>query len=599
MPDEVSEERGSTEQAGATASISATAPASTPAAAPPTGAAGWGEGADYVPDPRRWIALGIVLTGAFMVLLDISIVNVAIPSIQTNLHASFAQVQLVLAGYQMAYAVVLITGGRLGDINGRKRMFMLGMAGFVLASASCGLAQTADMLVFSRVVQGLMAALMYPQVLSVIQVTFPPRERAAAFGIFGSTIGIATIAGPLLGGLIIRSDITGSSWRWVFLVNVPVGVASLIAAARLMSETKAPQGAKLDIPGVLIVSAALFLLAFPLVEGRDQGWPGWAFLMLALSVPAIAGFALLERTIERRNGKPLVPLSLFKDRAFTAGMAVSSIFFAGIPSFFFTFGLTVQIGLHFSALHAGLVTAPFAIGSASASAMSVRLAPKLGKNILFIGSGLLVIGMLATVATLHWRGTDLNGVDLIPAMFISGVGLGCTVAPLVNVILAGIRSADAGSAAGVLSTFQQVGGALGVAIIGVIFFGLLGNRAGNIAQDNAAQLRADLIATHQLPPQQADQTVAIFVDCFSRRANSKDPSETPPGCPDPARATPGPVTTVIQDASNRALGENFTEALERALLFNAVVFGSSGLLVLLLPRPPRTRPPGAGAAGAH
>lgn len=596
MPDEVSEERGSTEQAGATASISLTAPASTPVAAPPSGAAAWGAGADYVPDPRRWIALGIVLTGAFMVLLDISIVNVAIPSIQTNLHATFAQVQLVLAGYQMAYAVVLITGGRLGDIHGRKRLFMLGMAGFVLASASCGLAQSADMLVFSRIVQGLMAAMMYPQVLSVIQVTFPPRERAAAFGIFGSTIGIATIAGPLLGGLIIRSDITGSSWRWVFLVNVPVGVASLIAASRLMSETKAPRGAKLDIPGVLIVSAALFLLAFPLVEGRDQGWPAWAFLMLVISVPVIAAFALLERAIERRNGSPLVPLSLFRDRAFSSGLAVSSIFFAGIPSFFFTFSLTVQIGLHFSALHAGLVTAPFAIGSASASAMSVRLAPRLGKNILFIGSGLLVVGMLATIATLHWRGTDLNGVDLIPAMFISGVGLGCTVAPLANVILAGIRGADAGSASGVLSTFQQVGGALGVAVIGVIFFGLLGNRADGIAQANAAQLRADLIATHQMPAQQADQTVAVFVDCFTRRANAKDPSETPPGCPDPARATPGPVTTAIQDASSRALGENFTESLERALLFNVVVFGSSGLLVLLLPRPQFQRPGGGAAA---
>src|SRR5215472_5484620 len=243
----------------------------------PTGKAWPGaDSSDVPPDPRRWPALWCVLTAAFMVLLDISIVNVAIPSIQQNLHASFGEVQLVLAGYALAYAVLLITGGRLGDIYGRKRMFMLGMGGFVVASALCGLAQNPTMLVTSRVLQGLMAALMYPQVLSVIQVLFPPRERGKAFGIFGAIIGLATISGPLAGGLIIRDDLSGGAWRWIFLVNLPIGIAALSAAWRVLPESRAPQATRLDLWGVGIVTAGLGLLVYPLVEGRDLGWPVWS-----------------------------------------------------------------------------------------------------------------------------------------------------------------------------------------------------------------------------------------------------------------------------------------------------------------------------------
>ncbi len=387
-------------------------------------------------DPRRWIALAIVLTAAFMQLVDISIVNVAIPSVQRNLDATYSQVQWVLAGYQLAFAVTLITGGRLGDIFGRKRMFILGMAGFTLASALCGLAQSPGMLIASRVLQGLMGAIMFPQVLSVIQVSFPPRERATALGIFGATIGVATIAGPLVGGLLIQANLLGLDWRPIFLVNVPIGIASLTAAAFLLRESRSADARRLDLGGVALVTAGLLLLVYPLVQGRELGWPRWTFLSMAASVPVLALFALYERRKKRRDGSPLVDLDLFRQRPFVSGLLLSLIFFMGISAFFLTFTIYLQIGLGFTALHAGLTTVPFAIFSAIASGASVRLAPRLGTRVLHLGTLLLTSGMGAVILTIHRcrrldRRRDHRGDLLRPARKPRrhGVGRGRPAAP--------------------------------------------------------------------------------------------------------------------------------------------------------------------------
>ena len=545
------------------------------------------------PDPNRWLALACVLTAAFMVLLDISIVNVAIPSIQSNLHASFGEVQLVLAGYQLAYALVLITGGRLGDIHGRKRLFMVGMAGFVLASALCGFAQNPTMLVASRVLQGLMAALMYPQVLSVIQVSFPPRERGKAFGIFGATIGIATITGPLAGGLIIRDDITGGAWRWVFLVNLPIGIASLLFARRFLRESRAPHANRLDLAGVGLVSVGLGMLVYPLVEGRDQGWPLWCYLLLVASPVVLGGFVLFERG--RQNASPLVRLDLFHNRAFSAGLLFSFFFFAGVPAFFFTMSLMMQIGLGFSALHAGLTTMPFAIGSAVASAMSVRLAPKLGRTILAFGAGLLVLAVIGMIVTIDAAGRNLTSLELLPSFLVGGLGLGTTVAPALNIILAAVPGRDAGSASGMLTTVQQVGGAMGVAVIGVILFTLLGSRADSVAAQVAPELRAGAVQAGA-PPAAADSLVQQFTRCFDDRSNAKDPTETPPSCN--VQVTGSAVGGVVQGVAGEALAVNFTGAQALTLLFCGGVWTVTGLLVLALPRARPSGPPGA-TAGAH
>jgi EmrB/QacA subfamily drug resistance transporter len=543
-----------------------------------------GPPAEQAPDPRRWYALGVVLTATFMVLLDISIVNVAIPAMQSNLHASFAQVQFVVAGYALAYAIFLITGGRLGDIYGRRRLFMLGMAGFTVASALCGLAQSPEMLVASRLLQGLMAALMYPQVLSVIQVSFPPRERGKAFGILGSIIGMAAITGPLLGGLIIRDDVTGQSWRFVFLVNVPVGIVSLVAAWKLLDETRAPYASKLDLPGVAIVTVALFCLVFPLVQGRELGWPAWSFVLIALSPLILGVFALVERRIEARGGFPLVRLTLFRNRAFTVGLLSFVFFFSAIPSFFLILVLTLQLGLQFSALHAGLTTFPFALASAVASVMSVRLAARVGKRVLYIGCALIAVGTAGVALTFHWQGNALTSIELAPALFVAGLGLGCFVAPALNIILAGIQGRDAGAASGVLTTVQQVGAAMGVAVVGVIFFGLLSSRAPESVATVTPQLRADLIAAQPgAPPQVIATQVRTFEDCYVRRAQSPDPTEVPSGCPQPSTGSANPVNAAFATAAEKALGTNFVTALERSLIYQVVVFAITGLLCLLLP----------------
>src|SRR5215212_3820235 len=536
-------------------------------------------------DPRRWIALAVVLIAGFMQLVDISIVNVAIPSIQRDLDATYAQIQWVLAGYQLAFAVMLITGGRLGDIYGRKRLFMIGMSGFTLASALCGLAQSPEMLIGSRVLQGLFGAIMFPQILSVIQVTFPPRERGTAFGLFGATIGLATITGPLVGGLLIEADLFGLEWRPIFLVNVPIGILALAAAARYLIESRAPRALRLDPIGVAIVTAGLLLLVYPLVQGRDLDLPLWTFLSMAAAVPVLVGFGVYERHKKRLDGSPLIDLDLFRQRSFVPGLAVAGIFFMGIPAFFLIFSLWLQIGLGFSALHAGVTGVPFAVGSALASAASVRLAPALGRRVLSAGSLLLDAGMAALIWTVDRYGGAVHSWQLIPALLVCGLGLGSVVAPLVNVVLAGIRGQDAGSASGVLTTVQQVGGAVGVAVIGVIFFGLLGSQAAAVAEDVIPGLRAELQGAG-LPPAVTQQVAAGFRTCFEDRSNAKDPSAVPASC---ARAqaqgqSQPQLAQVVGTAADDARRQSFSQAFQRSLLFEIGVFLASFLLVFLLPQ---------------
>jgi EmrB/QacA subfamily drug resistance transporter len=546
-------------------------------------------------DPRRWLALGAVMTALFMVLLDVSIVNVAVPAIRSNLNANNADIQFVIAGYGLAYAVILITGGRLGDIFGRKKLFMIGMSGFVLASALCGLAQSAIMLDLSRVLQGTMAALMYPQVLSVIQVSFPPSERARVFGFVGATIGIATITGPLVGGLIIRDDITGGSWRWIFLVNLPIGIAALIAASRLVTESRAPDAKRLDLVGVVLATAGILLLVYPLVEGQVAGWPVWTFICMGVSPFVLIAFILYERSLPQTRF-PLVQLSMFRIRSFRIGVIISAVFIAGIPSFFFTFSLMLQVGLGYSALNAGLTTIPWSFGSAVSSALSTRVAPRLGKWTIAIGSVLLVVGIVGIMITLHLTGTSVTGWDLIPSFLISGLGLGTVIAPLLNIILAGVPGRDAGSASGVLTTFQQLGGAIGVAVVGVVFFGLLSSQATSAAGAVTPQLQSQLAAAG-VPAAQAQTEIATFTRCFKEQAASSDPTQPIPGCPAAStKPSTNPVTSAFQTAAQQALGRTFVSAVELVLFFNIAFWALTGWLSMFLPR---TRPqPVVGAAPA-
>ncbi|MCU1594435.1 MAG: drug resistance transporter, EmrB/QacA subfamily [Frankiales bacterium] len=533
-------------------------------------------------DRHPFLVLAIVLTAVFVQLLDVSIVNVAIPSIQTDINASFAEVQLVLAGYQLAFACLLITGARLGDIFGRKKLFMIGMATFTVASTLCGLAPNATTLILARILQGIGSGLMFPQVLSVIQVTVPPKDRGKAFGIFGATIGIATILGPLVGGLLISLDLFGTDWRMIFLVNIPVGIVALVAAFFELPDSRSPDAPRLDLAGAALVTAGLFLLVYPLTEGREKGWPAWTYVMLAASIPCLVGFVLLQRRKTAADASPLLLMTLFGNRSFRAGLVLSMVFFAGIPAFFFTFSLYLQIGLGFSALHAGLTTFPFALASGLASSRSDGLAKRLGTNVLTLGAAVMTVGMLAIIVDVHLGGADITSYEIGPVLLIAGLGFGMFIGPLTNVVLAGIQGREAGSASGVLATVQQVGGALGLAFIGLVLFGILGGNATAAFQDERGPLTSSLTAAG-LPSAAVAPAVEHFGDCFVRRAKSPDPSAVPAGCTLPAGAPPA-VTRAFTRSADRARAENFVHAIERTLLFDVVIFFLAALLTRGLPK---------------
>ena len=539
-----------------------------------------GEGAD----PRRWLTLVILLLAAFMNLLDISIVNIAIPSIQRDLHASYADVQWALAGYTLAYALVLITGGRLGDAYGRKRLFLIGVTGFTIMSALCGAAQSPGMLIACRVVQGAMGAIMIPQVLSVIQVTFPGRERIKALAAFGVTAGLGTVSGPLLGGLLTQHSLFGLAWRSIFLINIPVGVIAVAASAVLVRESRAPKPPKLDPVGVVLLSVALVALLYPLVQGRQLGWPAWAFVSMAASVPVLAVFVGYERIKDRRDGSPLVQLSLFRQRAFTVGIAIATTFFLGVTSFALILTLFLQIGLGFTPLHAGLTFLPFSGGVLIASGAAARLAPRFGRGVTMTGALVMVGGMVGLIAIVHHYGPAVTTWEMVPGLVIAGLGMGSVLAPLADILLAGVRKQDAGSASGLFNTAIQLGASIGIAVIGVIFFGLLGSQSGPAATAVAPQLRTQLAVSH-VPAAFSGRVVTQFGICLHDRLVAVDPTVTPPSCRpgSGSHALPAAADRALAVAGGAAVRRDFAATLERTLSFQVGVFLLSFLLMLALP----------------
>jgi EmrB/QacA subfamily drug resistance transporter len=559
--------------------------------APPAAA---GEGAD----PRRWLTLTILLLAAFMNLLDVSIVNIAIPSIQRDLHASYADVQWALAGYTLAYALVLITGGRLGDTFGRKRLFLIGVSGFTIMSALCGAAQSPGQLIAFRVVQGAMGAIMVPQVLAVIQVIFPPRERIKALAGFGITAGLGTVSGPLLGGLLIQHDLFGLSWRPIFLINVPVGILAVIFSAVLVRESRSPSPPRLDPIGVVLVSAALLLLLYPLVQGRQLGWPGWTFVSMAASVPVFALFVWWEQVKTRRDGSPLVPLRLFSQREFSVGMAIAMTFFLGIASFGLVLTLFLQLGLGFTPLHAGLTFLPFSLGVLISSGAAARLAPRFGRGVTMAGALIMAAAMTSLIVAVHHYGAAVTTWELVPGLVGAGLGLGAVIAPLADIVLDRVPHQDAGSASGVFNTGLQLGNSIGIAVIGVIFFALLGTQSGAAANTVAPALRSGAVAAG-VPARDAGALVAQFRTCLHDRLVAADPTVTPASCRPPAgEVLPAAVHPVLARAGAAAVRNDFAGSAARTLWFQVGVFVLSFLLMLAWPRGAGRRVHGSAAGDA-
>jgi len=428
-------------------------------------------------DPRRWRVLPVVLIGSFLSFLDFFIVTIALPSIQADLGASPAQLQFIVAAYGIGFAVFLITGGRLGDIFGRKRVFLLGMLGFTIASTLCGLAPSSGVLIAWRAVQAVCAAAVTPQVLAIIRVTFPDAERPMAIGLYGVSMGLASITAQLLGGVLVSLDLFGWSWRLVFLVNIPFGLAALVLASRVIRESHSPAGARLDIIGVGLATLALFLLIFPVVEGREAGWPVWSIAMLLATVPALAGFVLYERHVSATGGLPLVALHLLRIRALRRGLFGAISFFCTAGVFFVVLTVFFQAGLGHSAFRTGLLFLPFAIAFSVSSTVSGPLANRIGPRIINLGTFLMGLGLVGVMAVAHLGGAgpESGGLDdrfLVAALSLYGFGQGLAQPALINAVIgsAGVTAEDAGSAAGLFLTIAQSSVAFGVAAIGDVFF---------------------------------------------------------------------------------------------------------------------------------
>ena len=423
--------------------------------------------------PRRWLAAIVLIVGALMDMIDVTIVNVALPSIQRDIHASATQLEWVVSGYMLAFAVTLIIAGNLGDKFGRKRLFLSGAALFGLASLAAGLSGSGAELIAARVVQGAAAAAMAPQVLATFRVIFGRAERGKAFGIYGAMLGFASAIGLVLGGLLTGANLFGWEWRSVFYVNVPVAVAALIAGARFVPETRDPGARRPFVAGAVLLAGSLVAIVYPLLEGRQLGWPAWVWPLMAAGVAGLVVLGVIEARRTSTTVAPLLRAGLFRVPAFAAGMGVQLAFFAGMQGFFIAFALWLQAGEHFSPLKAGLTAVAFSVGSFIAAPVAVPLAQKAGRRILAGGAVLMVAGIGGVALAAPHVGLNGSPWPIVPGLVVAGAGLALLIIPLVNVVLAAVPAEVAGGASGLFSTAQQLGGALGVALLGSVFFGYL------------------------------------------------------------------------------------------------------------------------------
>ncbi|MFF4170745.1 MFS transporter [Streptomyces sp. NPDC001744] len=423
-------------------------------------------------DPNRWKALAVCLVAGFMTLLDVSIVNVALPSIRTGLDTPESDLQWVLSGYALAFGLLLIPAGRLGDARGRRSVFMAGLALFTLASASCGAAQTSLWLVISRLVQGMAGGLLSPQISALIQQMFQGRERGRAFGVFGTVVGISTAVGPLLGGLLIQTAGAEEGWRWVFYVNLPIGIVCLFLARRLLPDTpdaKPVRLRRLDPVGVLLLGTAVLALLLPFVQ--SQQWHGNAkYLLVLVAAALLAVFAGWERRCARSGAEPLIDLDLLRVRSYWLGSLLILLYFAGFTSIFFVSTLYLQSGLHYTALQAGLAITPFAVGSGVSAGIGGRLVDRFGRPLVVLGLTMVALGLAGTAFAVHQVPGRGAGWAMLAPLLLAGLGSGLVIAPNQTLTLSEVPVRRAGSAGGTLQTGQRVGSAIGIAAVGSVFF---------------------------------------------------------------------------------------------------------------------------------
>ncbi|MGB6579923.1 MAG: MFS transporter [Streptosporangiaceae bacterium] len=447
------------------------------------------------PSATSWAALTVLMFGTFMFVLDFFIVNVALPSIQQGLRAGESAIEWVVAGYAISTAVLLVTGGRLGDQFGRRRVFALGMALFVVTSAACALAPDAAVLVAARVAQGVGAALMAPNILSILGVVYRGPDRVRAISVYGMVMGLAATSGQLIGGVLIRSDLGGLGWRTIFWINVPLGVAALLACPRLVPESRADRGSRLDLTGIALITACLVAVVVPLVDGRQAGWPAWSWAALGAAVPLAIAFAVHQRRKADRGGVPLLNPRVFAAWPLRAGLITQAVFWCQQAAGYLVIGLYLQQGRGLSALTAGAVFTFLAAGYLITSFQAPALTVRFGRRVIAVGAVLAAAGDAALyLATAHGGAVAW----LFPGLLVLGAGQGLCITPLTTTVLSHADPATAGSVSGALSTAQQVGNSIGVAVTGLLFFGALNHGYGVAFERSVLQMGALLLVVAAL-----------------------------------------------------------------------------------------------------
>lgn len=429
-----------------------------------------------------WLALCILLLAGFVTIFDLFVVNVAIPSMQAELGASLSQIGFIVAGYELAFGVLLVTGGRLGDLYGRRRLFVLGMAGFTAASLLCGMAPSIEILIGARVLQGLAAALLFPQVYASIRLNFSGDDGRRAFDLLGMTLGLAAIAGQILGGFLVEADLYDLGWRTIFLINVPIGLFAIVMA-RFIPETRAPERSTLDWLGVALVSLGLTLLLVPLVEAPTRGWQAWSFLSLVAAAFLLAAFYRQQEHRRKAGRQPLVDMKLLQQPRFAQGGLLVLLIYSTASSFFLCFALLVQMGFGLSPFQAGRVFVPCSIAFVIASLCAPRLVARFGTPAIAMGALIYAVSFGVLVGQVWIAGAGLVVAHLVPALVVIGGAQAMIMTPLLNLVLGFVDERQAGIASGIISTLQQVGAALGVAAVGILF----GAALGTGSQEQAAR----------------------------------------------------------------------------------------------------------------
>jgi EmrB/QacA subfamily drug resistance transporter len=417
-------------------------------------------------NPLRWVVFAVAITANIMDLMDATIVNIAGPSIRHALGGSASSLQWLPAGYTLAFAVLLITGARLGDMFGRRRLFLIGSAGFTVMSAACSAAPSMAALIAFRVLQGSFGALMVPQGFGMLKEVFDEDEMTKVFGAYGPMLGLSTLAAPILAGALIEANLWGIGWRLVFFINVPIGIAAFVGAVRVLPRTIAHPGIRLDTGGMVLIGAALTAIIYPLIQGRADGWPAWTFVSLAAGAILIVAFLLWER---RLHGDPLIEPGLLANRTYTSGLLVGFAFFGAFGGLALCVSLFAQLGEGFSPIHAGLTLMAMVVGMFAGMGAGFSLVGRLGRHLLHLGVAIVGAGTVVLALTVTGARTA-STLDLAPGLFLIGAGAGISMGQLFDFILAGVGMDEVGSATGVVEAMQQLASAVGVAVLGTIFF---------------------------------------------------------------------------------------------------------------------------------